>query len=177
MRNLTFLFAALLFALLGCDEDSLMPRSQNFADQAVALKGDKLLDVKKVYNFRAHLDHQHAGTDSKAQGQVIFQVKDGVVYYKLIVANLNNVTMAHIHLTSKNGAAVVWLYPSGFPPQLIEGTSQGILAEGTFSEDDFVGPLAGMTLADLIEAIVAGDAYVNIHTQAHGGGEISGVIF
>jgi hypothetical protein len=36
------------------------------------------------------------------------------------------------------------------------------------------GPLAGMSLADLVVQIDAVNTYVNVHTDAHPGGEIRG---
>jgi hypothetical protein len=39
-----------------------------------------------------------------------------------------------------------------------------------------VGQLAGATLADLVEHIVAGNAYVNVHTSQFPAGEIRGQI-
>jgi hypothetical protein len=40
-----------------------------------------------------------------------------------------------------------------------------VLAEGTFAAADLVGPLSGHALSDLIAAVEAGDAYVNVHTN------------
>ncbi|MDO8578369.1 MAG: CHRD domain-containing protein [Dehalococcoidales bacterium] len=71
---------------------------------------------------------------------------------------------------------VVWLYPSQPPAQLIPGTFNGVLAEGTITAANLVGPLAGMDFSDLITAMEAGNAYVNIPTSAHPGGEIRGQI-
>ena len=41
-------------------------------------------------------------------------------------------------------------------------------------ESELVGPLAGMTLDDLILAILENRAYVNVHTEQFGAGEIRG---
>jgi hypothetical protein len=132
-------------------------------------------------NFRAHLSGDEAGADTLAQGQAIFQFsKDGdELSYKLIVANIENVTMAHIHVAppgEPNGPPVLWLYPDGPPPQLIEGRSDGVLAERTVKENALVGPLDGMTFEDLKMAIVEGRAYVNVHTSQYPPGEIRGTI-
>ena len=132
-------------------------------------------------NFRAHLSGDEAGAETLGQGQAIFQFsKDGEdLSYKLIVANIENVTMAHIHVAppgEQNGPPVLWLYPDGPPPQLIEGRSDGVLAERTVTEDYLVGPLAGMTFDDLKMAIAEGRAYVNVHTSQYPGGEIRGTI-
>jgi hypothetical protein len=133
-------------------------------------------------NYRAHLSgaEEVPVAESLAQGQAIFKLsKDGTeLEYKLIVANIENVTMAHIHLAPAgvNGAVVAWLYPEGPPPQLIPGRTQGVLAEGTITAADLVGPLAGQPLSTLLDALESGNAYVNVHTSQYPGGEIRGQI-
>jgi hypothetical protein len=133
-------------------------------------------------NYTASLkgENEVPAVETNAQGQAIFHLsKDGTeLHYKLIVANIENVLMAHIHLApaGANGGVVAWLYPSAPPPQLIEGRTDGILAEGTITADDLVGALAGLSLQDLIDEMDAGGAYVNVHTSAYPGGEIRGQI-
>ena len=137
----------------------------------------------KVLNFRAHLsgDQEVPEAETNATGQAIFQLsKDGEeLSYKLIVANIENVRMAHIHLAPEgvNGPVGVWLYPSAPPPQLIEGVSNGILAEGVITKDDLVGSLAGSELSELVELMLEGGTYVNVHTNQYPAGEIRGQIF
>jgi hypothetical protein len=118
--------------------------------------------------------------ETLARGNAVFQVsKDGTeISYKLIVANIENVTMAHIHLAPAgvNGPVVVWLYPDSPPPQLIEGRFSGILAEGVITEADLVGPLAGASLQDLIDHMAAGNTYINVHTSQYPAGEVRGQI-
>jgi len=131
-------------------------------------------------NFRAHLSGA-AQVETQAQGQAIFRLSaDGQeLWYQLIVANIDGVFMAHIHLAppDQNGPVVVWLYPDAPPPAPISGDLNGILAQGTITADDLVGPLSGNTMIDLIEAIRAGNTYVNVHTQEYPPGEIRGQIF
>jgi len=118
--------------------------------------------------------------DTRARGVATFRLSsDGTeLAYRLIVANIENVTMAHIHLApaGANGPVVVWLYPAGPPPQLIPGRSQGVLAEGTITDASLVGVLAGASLADLVAEFVAGNAYVNVHTSQFPPGEVRGQI-
>jgi aldose sugar dehydrogenase len=118
--------------------------------------------------------------DSRATGQAIFRPgKDGhSLAFRLIVANIKDVTQAHIHLGGPgvNGSVVAWLYPEGPPAQLIPGRFGGVLAEGTITAADLVGPLAGQPLSALLEAMRAGEAYVNVHTSPHPAGEIRGQI-
>lgn len=108
---------------------------------------------------------------SNAVGNAIFQLSaDGTALsYKLIVANIENVFMAHIHRAAAgvNGGIVVWLYPSTAPTQgpLAGGRIQGVIAEGTITAANLVGSLAGQPLSALIELLENGGAYVNAHTN------------
>jgi hypothetical protein len=117
---------------------------------------------------------------SRAQAQASFKLsKDGSsLSYKLNVANIENVTQAHIHVvdTDPNGPIVAWLYPNDLPlaPRLIPGRSSGTLGEGTIMAEDLAGPLAGQPLSALVAAIDAGSAYVNVHTTQFPPGEVRG---
>lgn len=142
-----------------------------------------VMNGQKVLNFRAHLsgDQEVPVRETLATGQALFQLsKDGQqLSYKIMVANLENITMAHIHAAPAgvNGPVVTWLYPSGPPAMLIPGTTNGILYEGVITESNLMGLLAGSEVSDLVDLIVAGNAYVNIHTSLYPGGEIRGQIF
>ena len=119
--------------------------------------------------FIAHLtgDQETPPNDSLAQGEVIFHLNaDGTMTWKLIVANIDNVFMAHIHIAPRHvpGPVRQWLFPAGGPPpQLLSGRTDGILSEGTFTPDPV-----------LLAALESGDAYANVHTTLHPGGEIRG---
>ena len=133
-------------------------------------------------NHRTHLsgDEEVPARDTGAQGQAVFQVnKDGTsMSYKLMVANIENVTQAHIHLAPAgvNGGIVVWLYPSAPPLQLIPGRTQGILGEGEITASSLVGSLSGSPLSALLDAMRDGRTYVNVHTSQFPPGEIRGQI-
>lgn len=118
--------------------------------------------------------------ETAAHGLAIFRLnKEGdELSYKLIVANIENVTQAHIHmaLPGQNGPVVAWLYPSGPPPVLVPGPFSGVLAEGTITEENLVGLLAGQSLSELIALLETGTAYVNVHTEQYPAGEIRGQI-
>jgi hypothetical protein len=117
--------------------------------------------------------------DTQARGAAIFQLSpDGTeLSYRLIASNIENILQAHIHARGAagvNAPVVVFLYPEGPPAQLIPGRHNGTLATGTITSSDLIGPLAGGTLADLLDAIADGEAYVNVHTTQNPGGEIRG---
>ena len=126
----------------------------------------------KNNNYVAHLSSGQevmpAGVvnDSQGQGQAIFKLSaDGLtLHYKLIVANIYNVTASHIHIAPAgvNGGVVAFLFgsvPAG------GGRTDGVLAEGDITAANLVGTLAGHPLSDLIAAMDAGNAYVNVHTN------------
>jgi hypothetical protein len=127
-------------------------------------------------NFNTHLSGDQevmplgVVNDSRAQGQANFKLSaDGTeLHYKLIAANIENAFMAHIHMgpAGANGPVVVWLFPSttpGAPGPLGAGRMDGV--HKTPSPADLVGLLAGHPLSDLVAAIRAGNAYVNVHTN------------
>ena len=109
--------------------------------------------------------------NSNAVGNAVFQLNpDGTeLSYKLIVANIDNAFMAHIHRAPAgvNGGIVVWLYPSTAvaPGPVGGGRLQGVIAEGTITAANLVGSLAGQPLSALIALIENGEAYVNVHTN------------
>lgn len=147
----------------------------------VLLAALPLAAAQPVQNFRAPLEggQEVPAVDTHARGLAKFQLRSDGLHYRLIVANIEDVLMAHIHLApaGQNGPVVVWLYPAGPPPVLIPGRFNGVLATGVIADGDLVGPLAGMTLDDLVAEINAGNAYVNVHTVANPGGEIRGQIW
>ena len=115
--------------------------------------------------------------DSDAKGAAIFRTSnDGTeLNYRLIVGNIEDVTAAHIHLAPRgeNGDIVAFLFD---PEEPTEGRTNGVLAEGTITSEDLVGPLEGSTLSELIDEMEAGNTYVNVHTVEHPSGEIRGQI-
>jgi hypothetical protein len=119
-------------------------------------------------NYAVHLtgDEEVPVRVSGAQGQAIFHLsKDGTALeYKLIVANIENVVAAHIHVGPAGVAGPVVAFLYGNAPAA-GGRTDGVLAEGTITAANLIGPLAGRTLSDLIAAMESGNAYVNVHTN------------
>jgi len=135
--------------------------------------------VKQHTNYRAILrgSNQNPPVETNAHGVFIATLSsDGKsLTFKLIVANMENVTMAHIHIgdSATNGPVVVFLFHTETPV----ARQDGILSQGTFTASDFKGPLLGQAFSALINAIVNGDAYVNVHSTQHPAGEIRGQVF
>lgn len=118
--------------------------------------------------FKTHLTGGEESTprDTRAQGQATFELSaDGTeLHYKLNVANIENVIAAHIHLgpEGEDGPVVAFLFG---PAPAGGGRFSGVLAEGTITAADLVGPLAGQPLSALVDAMRAGNTYVNVHTD------------
>jgi hypothetical protein len=103
-------------------------------------------------------------TDSRVEVQELF--------YRLLVRDIDDVTAAHIHVgqPGEDGDVVALLF-SGDPA----GEFNGQLAEGTITEADLTGPLAG-DMDGLVDLLESGGLYVNVHTVVNPAGEIRGQI-
>jgi len=119
---------------------------------------------------------------TSAQGIAVFQPSpDGsTLNYAVWVFDITNVDEAHIHIAPRGqaGPIGVWLYPSPATqqPKVITGRFDGLLAQGTITSANLVGPLAGMTVSNLIQQLQSGNAYANVHTVQNPAGEIAGPI-
>ena len=190
-KVLIFIMATGMIALSSCEKQDIRndlqkDESSNLKSASQTLNSSENSNTGKgqvVLNFRTHLSGGEVvlANQSKATGQAIFQLsKDGSsLSYKLIVANIENVRMAHIHVApaGQNGPVVTWLYPSSAPPLLIPGRTNGILHQGIITSANLVGGLAGKDVSDLIDLIIEGRTYVNVHTLQYPGGEIRGQIW
>lgn len=177
MKKSIYLLAVLAcFLFPSCEMESLEPEINTGLGLDAVVKANN--NNWRALSFRAHLsgDQEVPPVETRATGQAIFKLsKDGSeLTYKLIVANIENVTMAHIHFApaGQNGDPVVWLYPDTPPPVLIEGRTNGILAQGVITSEN----ITDMTLEVLLANMAAGNTYVNVHTSEFTRGEIRGQI-
>jgi hypothetical protein len=161
----TFSFGTAIVFAAACTSDRPSPTGAEIRTP--------LFERSPADNIGTHLDGpgENPPNASLGQGQAIFRISDDgkSVDYKLIAANIDNAFMAHIHLAPAgvNGAIVVWLFPSTapVPGPLGVGRLDGVLAQGTFTAADFVGPLKGHPMSELLAAMRNGGAYVNVHTN------------
>ena len=129
-------------------------------------------------SFKAKLtgNEQVPSIKTKAKGEAKFKLSsDGkTLSYTVKVKDILNTTAAHIHrgMKGNNGPPVANLFTG--PKK--EGKFSGDLAMGTLTASDLSGDLMGKSLDDLVQIIKAGDAYVNVHTDANPDGEIRGQI-
>ena len=88
-----------------------------------------------------------------------------------LTATAAGITQAHIHLgaVDANGGVVAFLFGPADP------AVDEIDASGTITEADLIGAAEGDFQA-FAQALLAGDGYVNVHTEANPPGEVRGQI-
>jgi hypothetical protein len=169
--SITLVLGAFVLIVAGCSGERQPPtevRAPIFQRSASSAGG-----LGEDAHFGTHLAGRNEvpARPTRAQGEAIFRLSDDgkSVAYKLIASNIDNPFMAHIHMAPAgvNGGIVVWLYPSTAPVPGPAGSGRhdGELAHGTFTASDLVGALKGHPLSDLLAAIAARNAYVNVHTS------------
>ncbi|MCU4769410.1 CHRD domain-containing protein [Bacillus toyonensis] len=115
--------------------------------------------------------------ETDARGQAFFKLsRDELsLKFKLELFEVENVVVAHLHLGAKgtNGPVVAFLFGPITNPISIECAT----FTGMITQEDLVGPLAGQTLDALVNEIIAGNIYINVHTVQHPNGEIRGQLY
>jgi hypothetical protein len=145
-----------------------------FAATPVTATGDRFVAVLAARN-------EVPANDSQGRGVATFKLSsDGsALDFKLNVANIDDVTQAHIHCGGPdvNGPVVAFLF--GFDAAGV--TVNGRLSEGTITAanviprpDSAACPGGIANFEELIAAMQTGGAYVNVHTLVLPGGEIRG---
>lgn len=128
--------------------------------------------------FTTHLSGENEVPSIESDGSGFTSVtvsEDGTTLdYRLYVNDLDDVTMAHIHVGGPdvNGPVAAFLFGPEDPGVMADG----LLAEGTITEGDLIatdGVFDG-TMSQLIQLIEGGETYVNVHTEAQPPGEIRG---
>lgn len=112
--------------------------------------------------FTATLDgaSEVPAVETQATGTATVTVDGHELSWRVEVSGIDNPTMAHIHgaAPGENGGVLVPLFREDKGPGF-----SGVLTEGQATVED-----------EVIEAIRAGNAYVNVHTAANPRGEIRG---
>jgi CHRD domain-containing protein len=131
--------------------------------------------------FRARLTGFREVPPILTDGTGVFaaSLDSGSLTYRLTFSGLSSTaTAAHIHFAEKgvNGAIFVFLCGGSKPACPAAGGT----VTGTITASDVLAvPAQGITggsFADLLRILRSGDAYVNVHTSNHPGGEIRGQV-
>lgn len=139
-------------------------------------------------NFRARLSGDNevpTPVVTATTGKARVKFKDGFVKFFIKLKDAVQVTQAHIHCApdGENGPIVVFLagfHGNGWNVRRgkwvqAEFTNNNIIPVNTtdMNENDSCPNSIG-SLADLLDAVEAGNAYVNVHSVANPGGEVRG---
>ena len=186
IKRTRILTAALAAAVVGCSGSVQTPTQPDMITVPVQFTAAKQDGTPQNHHTHLKGDEEVVAAapgaptpaDSHAQGQAMFNVSpDGQsVDYKLIASNIHNVTQAHIHCApaGTNGPLVIWLYPSPTATSALPGGAgrqNGVLAGGRFDKSHVrptnnpACPGGVATLADVLNRIRDGNAYVNVHTD------------
>jgi len=123
-------------------------------------------------------------TDARGEFRAMIHRGDDAIDYELTFQGLQApVTQSHIHFAQKsvNGSIVIWLCgtatnpgPAGTQTCPQSGTITGTITAANVIAAAAAQQLTAGELDEVIAAIRAGVAYVNVHTAVSPGGEIRG---
>jgi hypothetical protein len=187
MRSRPSLFTLCVLAA-ACADSPRTVASPDFSIPVLADRSAAHVESDDHYNPKLVGTNEFPSRDTPAHGRAVFHVSDDgtSVDYQLVVNDITNVRQSHIHIgqPGTNGPIVVFLYG---PVAAGGGPIDGMIARGTFTAANMIGPLAGHQFSELLEAMRTGNAYVNVHTDDgiapantgpgdFPGGEIRGVL-
>lgn len=119
-------------------------------------------------------------TETAGKFKLHFDEWRGDATYKLFVYDGVRVTQAHLHCAppDANGPVVVFLAGNHERGWDVDGKW---IANATITDENIIPPAPGtacphdiQNMDDLVAAMLDGDIYVNVHTQAHPAGEVRG---
>lgn len=148
---------------------------------ALALAGTATAGNKSGEKFRADLSGDNevppVATDASGDFRLAYDDFEGTATYRIRLNDASRVFQAHIHCGAAgvNGPVAVWL--AGRPAAGAWDVDGKWIDNATVTDEDVIpSALCGSSLADLIEAIRAGNVYVNVHTRNIPGGEVRGQV-
>ncbi len=112
------------------------------------------------------------GSSATGRATVTISPDGTTLHFVVVVNNISNVTLSHIHLAQRGQNALPVV--NFFLGPVKSGSFSGTLAEGDVTSSGFVGQLAGHPMSELVKDIQSGMCYVNVHTTARPAGEIRG---
>lgn len=154
------ILAPVFVAILLASSQAMAERALNFN---VVLSGDQEVppvETDALGRIQIHIDRNHTALRFR------LDVVDGV--------DMLGMAGAHLHCApaGENGPVITFL-AGPFSP----GYSGHFRIRATLTDDNITGDTdCGTTIDELVDAILAGNVYANVHTPVNPGGEIRGQI-
>lgn len=119
--------------------------------------------------------------ETRTRGKASFKVNRGFtklrfrvrVRAKDVDVGLLGAAGAHIHCAPPGANGPVVAFLAGDVPAGFDGK---VKFRGTLTDVNIVDDACGTTIAELVDAIMDGDTYVNVHSLANPSGEVRGQI-
>ena len=127
--------------------------------------------------FRATLSGDNevpVAVETDARGRATVRVEDDELVYRLRVRNGTNTlgaAGAHIHCAPEGENGPVVLFLAGVVPGGLEGRLE---IRGVLTEQNILDPACGTTIEEIVDSMLAGGAYVNVHSLNFPPGEVRG---
>lgn len=138
------------------------------------------LQAANAINFRVELsgDNEVPPIEIDTSGEAILHVDRDLteIRLKLTVRDADAVLGAagsHFHCAAadQNGPVVAFIAGS-FPP----GYDGDFEIRATLTDANIINPACGTTIAELVESMLDGNVYLNVHSTSHPGGVIRGQV-
>ena len=142
----------------------------------VALPLSTPLPASNAVNFRAVLsgDNEVPPVDTETSGTALLHVNQQLteITIKLDISNADNIlgaAGAHLHCAPEgsNGPVVAFI-AGAFTP----GYDGSVQLRATLNDSNITNVTCGATIADLVESMLDGQVYLNVHSAAWPGGVI-----
>lgn len=135
--------------------------------------------IRASFHVRLVGAQQNPPVTTHAFGRADVRLVDNgtAVQFRVTVCDIANVTMAHIHVgaSGKNGPVILFLYHMHDP---LFSSPHGcqLLSSGILHPADLLPSAANgiNNWTDFVNALLAGNTYVNVHTSVNPAGEIRG---
>lgn len=137
--------------------------------------------AQPAVNFRVVLSGDNevppVATDTSGVALLHVDWARSEIRFDLDIANADGIlgfAGAHFHCAPAgvNGPVVAFLAGATNPP----GLDGRVRISATLNDGSIILDTCGATIAELVDAMLAGDVYINVHSIANPGGEIRGQI-
>jgi hypothetical protein len=117
------------------------------------------------------------GVDTETRGKAEFKFNRdrNELRFELEVKDGERVTQAHIHCAPAGSNGPIIIFLGGFHDRGWDVDGDWI-GDATATDANITNTACGATLAEIAEAMAAGNTYANVHTTANPGGEVRGQI-